>query len=133
MTEENKSFKQKNKHLDAWIPNSLAEWFNVYLEKYSVGKTFAEKFKSFLYKLQEQEQEGITIANPKKEAALLTPKTPEPLKTPVDLICVRGLSNATLLDPDAKEKACHFCKNLEPSQYKACQELRKEQTEAKST
>lgn len=62
-----KPFYERNKHLQTWIPSKLYLWFCDYLQKYSYGATFTEQFRMFLYKLQEQEEKGITIANPRKD------------------------------------------------------------------
>jgi hypothetical protein len=61
-TEKCKKYYTKNKQLSFWIPVSLNDWFKEYLNRVSYGSSFAEKVRVFLYRLQELDEQGITIA-----------------------------------------------------------------------
>ena len=86
-----KPFLDKNRQFSCWIPLSLHTWFTQYLEKYCFGDKPSDRFKVFLFSLQEQEAKGITIANPRRQRDTKLFEQKPYLRILEEEICVKGL------------------------------------------
>ena len=97
--------RKNQKQFGVWIPLNTYTWFIEYLKVNSLGSDTSERFRQFLYKLQEGKstQSSVSI-NPK--------------------ICLREFLKGTVKDP--KRKLCKVCKEKLPFSFLHCQDPEKE-------
>ena len=124
-----KRYYEKNKQFAVWLPQTLYLWFSDYLQKYSYGDSLAQQFKIFLLKLQEQEEQGITIANAKKDFEQQATLKRDLQQKPIEEICVKGL-DLIGLPAQKRKRLCEICKIVTRQAYVACREVRRESKEA---
>lgn len=97
--------RKYTKQFHVWIPNDTYKWFLEYLKVNSLGSDTSERFRQFLYKLQEGKTTQSSIGiNPK--------------------ICLREILAGTVKDP--KRALCKVCKTKLHFSYLHCQDPEKE-------
>lgn len=123
---EFRPFKEKNVLFQVWIKDHSLKWFRGYLLKVSHGDTDSERFRQFLYDLQELELKGKHIIEPKppKEEKPEAPKLTEQQRRN---FCLKRKFDKWTSTSD-RERKCAMCKVRDPSAWKACQEIKSEES-----
>ena len=119
------------KQLSVRIPKEIHEWLEGYLQKFSYGETFSEKFNNMFLEMQRLDGQGVTFVN--LEQLQKTKAEAEAAKDLAEFgpfregdICVRYPHTFKDNKPEMKLAMCRRCKVAAPTEFKACRELRAE-------
>jgi len=130
-----KPYYSKNRLFGVWLSQELSEWFDDYLQKNSIGQNRAERFKFFLYRLQQLEEKNIvSLTTPKPQQEQIDWRV-KSVKETRDICIRRTLPNQLKewkeLSQAEKARECEMCKiRYGKEHYQACREVRREYEEA---
>ena len=97
--------RKNQKQFGVWLPLETHKWFEAWLKHNSIGNDTSERFRQFLYKLQEGKSTHSSVSIGQK-------------------ICLREILQGTVKDP--KRTLCKICKTKFPFSFRNCQDPEKE-------
>lgn len=123
---EARTRRERNKHFNLWLSETVYNRFVDYLQHYSYGENLTEMFTIFLLELFKLDDEKINFVNvrtaiEREHKQLLSDKYGN--VTDQDLICLRNVHREKL-DQDQRALSCENCRLREKALFKACQEIR---------
>lgn len=123
-----KRYLERNKQFQAFLPNSLHDFFLSYLQTHCQGASTSAQFRVLIYELKTLEEQGITIANPLKAYNAERSKSlkSEFGATNPDDICFRFKVAYPTWDAKMRTISCQYCKDSKKPEYAACQAERAE-------
>jgi hypothetical protein len=119
------------------LPLEVDKWLLEYLEKNSYGEGFSEKFLHMVEEMKRLDKEGVTFVNLEAIQKSIVQKRDEQRKAEWGTvnsnseICVRFPMTFKLMSPKRKIASCDFCKLYKQSEFKACQQLRRDEQKSR--